>query len=96
MQLILEIDTSNNKAQEFISLIKTLDFVKVNDERADEFLLNDSHKTILLNRKESHRNGKSESYSWEDVKNSLISKLWKLSSSEKSTTLNLFRHQMRK
>ncbi len=74
MQLILEIDTSNKKAQEFISLIRALDFVKVSDnEDNKDFYLTDRHKGILKNRKENHINGKSKSYSWEEVKISILS-----------------------
>jgi len=44
-----------------------LDFITVANETQD-FSLNDTHKTILDNRKESFLNGGSKASSWEDVK----------------------------
>ncbi|MEA3495099.1 MAG: addiction module protein [Bacteroidota bacterium] len=72
MQFTINIDTSNNKAQAFIDFIKTLDFIKIGEKDSiNSFTLSDEQKNILDERENKHLNNESQSFSWNEVKDSL-------------------------
>ena len=72
MQLTIDIDTSNNKAQAFINFIKTLDFIKIKErEYPEEYDLTEKQINTLEERKQKHINKESESYSWDEIKEEL-------------------------
>jgi len=59
------IDDSNDKAKALLEFLRTLDFVK---EADGEFVLSERHLEILEERRFDRQSGKSNTYSWEDVK----------------------------
>lgn len=59
------IDDSNDKAKALLEFLRTLDFVK---EADDEFVLSERHLEILEERRSDRQSGKSNTYSWDDVK----------------------------
>ena len=71
MLLTISIDTSNYKAQAFIDFIKTLDFIKIDENDEEAFDLSAGQKSILDDRKQKHLKQESKSYHWEDIKSEL-------------------------
>jgi len=66
--ITIQIDDSTSKGKALLEYLLTLDFVKV---EKDEFVLTEEHLKILDERRKNHISGKSKSYSWDEVKNSL-------------------------
>ena len=64
------IDTSSDKAKALLQYLRTLDFVREENELNDT-VLTEKHMAILENRRNNRMSGKSKTYSWDDVKNSL-------------------------
>jgi len=76
IQLTLNIETKNNKAQAFIDFIKTLDFIKIKDkDETREYSLSEEQVQILAERKEKHLNNKSKSYKWDEIKEELLNSI---------------------
>jgi hypothetical protein len=73
MQLTIDIDTSDEKAQAFINFIKTLDFIKIDELNNIPFNLTKAQKNILDKRKKRHLDNESKSFNWMDIKTELIS-----------------------
>ena len=72
MLITLEIDTNSKKAQAFIDFIKTIDFIEIKEqENPKDYALNEKQINILEERKQKHVDKKSESYSWEEIKEEL-------------------------
>ena len=71
IQLTLDIDTNNNKAQAFVDFIKTLDFIKIKEEPR-EYSLSEEQIQILEERKQKHLNKESKSNKWPEIKDELI------------------------
>lgn len=67
----IQIDDSNSKAKALLDFLKTLEFVKVDSESSDEFVLTERHIEILEERRANHLSGKSKSHSWEEVQAAL-------------------------
>lgn len=67
----VQIDDSTSKGKALLEYLLTLDFVKAHDSDA---VLTERHAEILNERRENRMSGKSETYSWEEVKNSLGNK----------------------
>jgi hypothetical protein len=66
--ITIQIDDSTSKGKALLQYLLTLDFVEI---EKDEFVLTEEHVKILDERRENHLSGKSKSYSWDEVKNSL-------------------------
>lgn len=62
------IDGTSDKAKALLEYLRTLEFVK---EELDEFELTDIHRDILEERRTNRMTGKSQTYSWDEVKDSL-------------------------
>lgn len=62
------IDDSNNEAKALMEYLRTLEFVK---EDNNEYVLTEEHLAILEERRNNRMSGKSTTYSWEEVKESL-------------------------
>ncbi|MBL4651909.1 MAG: addiction module protein [Flavobacteriales bacterium] len=60
------LDIQDSKAAAFLNFIKSLDFITVKEESG--FVLSDNHISILEERKADYESGKSQSLSWEEVK----------------------------
>jgi hypothetical protein len=71
MRYTFSIDESSDKAIALLEYLRTLEFVK---EENTEFVLTDKHKEILHERRANRMSGKSKSYSWDEIKESLGSK----------------------
>jgi len=67
MKYTLTIDNFDKHTLALLNLIKTTDNVSLEQEN-EGFELSDAHKAILDERKQKHLNGKSKSYSWDEVK----------------------------
>lgn len=67
----VQIDDSTSKGKALLEYLLTLDFVKADDS---DFVLTERHREILNERRENRMSGKSKTYSWEEVKNSLGNK----------------------
>ena len=67
----IQIDDSTSKGKALLEYLLTLDIVKVDNS---DFVLTERHREILEERRENRMSGKSQTYSWEEVKSSLGSK----------------------
>ena len=67
--ITVHIDDSTSKGKAFLNYILTLEFVEVVDK--GQFTLTEEHLKILDERRKNHLSGKSKSFSWDEVKNSL-------------------------
>jgi len=61
------IDDSSDQAQALLDFLRTLEFVK---EEENEFVLTDEHLAILQERRNNRMSGKSQTHSWSEVKDS--------------------------
>jgi hypothetical protein len=61
-------DSSNPKVKAFLEYIRTLDFVKEDKIENQEFVLTEEHLEILNERRKDRLEGKSQTHSWEEVK----------------------------
>lgn len=59
------IDDSNEKAKALLEFLRTLEFVK---EDSSEFVLTEQHLEILEERRSDRMSGKTQTHSWDDVK----------------------------
>ncbi|PHR22263.1 MAG: hypothetical protein COA38_18240 [Fluviicola sp.] len=59
------IDDSNDKAKALLDFLRTLEFVK---EDNNEFVLTEKHLAILEERRSDRLSGKTQTHSWDDVK----------------------------
>ncbi len=64
----IQIDDSTNRGKALLEYLLTLDFVK---EDTSDFVLTERHLEILNERRENRMSGKSKTYSWEEVRNSI-------------------------
>jgi len=62
------IDGSSDKAKEVLQYLRSLDFVK---EEQDDFVLTEEHLAITQQRRKDRMSGKSQTYAWDEVKDSL-------------------------
>jgi hypothetical protein len=66
--ITVHIDDSCSRGKALLNYILTLDFVEVDH---DDMVLTEEQSKILDERRRNHISGKSKSYSWDEVKNSL-------------------------
>lgn len=59
------IDDSNDKAKALLDFLRTLEFVKEDNK---EFVLTEKHLAILEERRSDRLSGKTQTHSWDDVK----------------------------
>lgn len=71
-------DPSNPKVKAFLQFIKTLDFVRTEED--EKFELDAEHMRILEQRRKERLSGKQDFFSWEEVKQSAMAKIKKKSS----------------
>jgi len=69
MTYTFHIDSSSEKAKALLYFLRTLDFVKEEDN--NDFMLTEEHMTILKERRNNRMSGKSKTYSWDEVKDSI-------------------------
>ncbi len=69
MDHVFRIDGTSQKAQALLEFLRTLEFVQ--EETSNEFGLTERHLAILEERRNNRTSGKSKTYSWEEVKESL-------------------------
>ncbi|MDG1331433.1 MAG: addiction module protein [Crocinitomicaceae bacterium] len=62
------IDGSSDKAKALLEYLRTLEFVK---EESSDYVLTDEHRNILEDRRANRMSGKSQTYSWDETKNSI-------------------------
>jgi hypothetical protein len=61
-------DLTNPKAKAFLDYIKTLDFITVDATEIQTYVLTDEHLQIIHKRRGDRLSGKSETSSWDNVK----------------------------
>ncbi len=70
----ITLDIQDGKALAFLNFIQSLDFVTINSEESaneKEFLLSDEQLKLLEERRNDRMQGKSQTYSWDEVVSSL-------------------------
>lgn len=67
----VQIDDSTSMGRALLEYLLTLDFVKASDS---DFVLTEKEREILEERRDNRMTGKSKTYSWNEVKNSLEKK----------------------
>ena len=76
----ITLDIQDGKALAFLNFIQSLDFVTINsDESAKEkeFVLSDEQLNLLEERRNDRMQGKTQTYSWEEVVSSLNNRVKK-------------------
>ena len=76
----ITLDIQDGKALAFLNFIQSLDFVTINsDESAKEkeFVLSDEQLNLLEERRNDRMQGKTQTYSWEEVVSSLNTRVKK-------------------
>ena len=70
----ITLDIQDAKALAFLNFIQSLDFVTINSEESakeKEFVLSDEQFSILEERRNDRMEGKSQTYTWDEVVSSL-------------------------
>lgn len=70
----ITLDIQDGKALAFLNFIQSLDFVTINSEDSaneKEFVLSDKQLNLLEERRNDRMQGKSQTYSWDEVVSSL-------------------------
>lgn len=70
----ITLDIQDGKALAFLNFIQSLDFVSINSDESkseNEFVLSEEQLSILEERRNNRREGKSLTYSWDEVVSSL-------------------------
>ena len=70
----ITLDIQDGKALAFLNFIQSLDFVTINSEESaneKEFVLSDEQLKLLEERRNDRMQGKSQTYSWDEVVSSL-------------------------
>jgi hypothetical protein len=70
----ITLDIQDEKALAFLNFIQSLDFVTINSEESakeKEFVLSDEQLNLLEERRNDRMQGKSQTYSWDEVVSSL-------------------------
>jgi hypothetical protein len=70
----ITLDIQDGKALAFLNFIQSLDFVTINSEESaneKEFVLSDEQLNLLEERRNDRMQGKSQTYSWDEVVSSL-------------------------
>ena len=70
----ITLDIQDGKAIAFLNFIQSLDFVTINSEESaneKEFVLSDEQLKLLEERRNDRMQGKSQTYSWDEVVSSL-------------------------
>jgi hypothetical protein len=70
----ITLDIQDGKALAFLNFIQSLDFVTINSEESaneKEFVLSDEQLKLLEERRNDRMQGKSKTYSWDEVVSSL-------------------------
>jgi hypothetical protein len=70
----ITLDIQDAKALAFLNFIQSLDFVTINSEESakeKEFVLSDEQLNLLEERRNDRMQGKSQTYSWDEVVSSL-------------------------
>ncbi len=70
----ITLDIQDGKALAFLNFIQCLDFVTINSEEStnkNEFVLSDEQFSILEERRNDRMEGKSQTYTWDEVVSSL-------------------------
>ena len=70
----ITLDIQDAKALAFLNFIQSLDFVTINSEESaneKEFVLSDEQLNLLKERRNDRMQGKSQTYSWDEVVSSL-------------------------
>ncbi len=70
----ITLDIQDGKALAFLNFIQSLDFVTINSDESkseNEFVLSEEQLSILEERRNNRREGKSQTYSWDEVVSSL-------------------------
>jgi hypothetical protein len=68
------LDIQDGKALAFLNFIQSLDFVTINSDESkseNEFVLSEEQLSILEERRNDRMQGKSQTYSWDEVMSSL-------------------------
>ena len=72
--MLITLDIQDAKALAFLNFIHSLDFVTINSEESakeKEFVLSDEQLNLLEERRNDRMQGKSQTYSWDEVVSSL-------------------------
>jgi hypothetical protein len=70
----ITLDIQDAKALAFLNFIQSLDFVTINSEESakeKEFVLSDEQLNLLEERRNDRMQGKTQTYSWDEVVSSL-------------------------
>jgi len=70
----ITLDIQDGKALAFLNFIQSLDFVTIKSEESakeKEFVLSDEQLNLLEERRNDRMQGKSQTYSWDEVVSSL-------------------------
>jgi hypothetical protein len=70
----ITLDIQDGKALAFLNFVQSLDFVTINSEESaneKEFVLSDEQLKLLEERRNDRMQGKSQTYSWDEVVSSL-------------------------
>jgi hypothetical protein len=70
----ITLDIQDAKALAFLNFIQSLDFVTINSEESakeKEFVLSDEQLNLLEERRNDRMQGKSQTYSWDEVVSAL-------------------------
>ena len=70
----ITLDIQDGKALAFLNFIQSLDFVTIKSEESaneKEFVLSDEQLNLLEERRNDRMQGKSKTYSWDEVVSSL-------------------------
>ena len=70
----ITLDIQDGKALAFLNFIQSLDFVTINSDESTnkkEFVLSDEQLNLLEERRNDRMQGKSQTYSWDEVVSSL-------------------------
>ena len=76
----ITLDIQDGKALAFLNFIQSLDFVTINSEESaneKEFVLSDEQLNLLEERRNDRMQGKTQTYSWEEVVSSLNNRVKK-------------------
>ena len=76
----ITLDIQDGKALAFLNFIQSLDFVTINSEESaneKEFVLSDEQLNLLEERRNDRKQGKSQTYSWDEVVSSLNKRIKK-------------------
>ena len=76
----ITLDIQDGKALAFLNFIQSLDFVTIKSEESakeKEFVLSDEQLNLLEERRNDRMQGKTQTYSWEEVVSSLNNRVKK-------------------